>query len=125
MATGRRTAPKVPCDPWRSSGQLKQLVTSLAVEISTYAPSSRPALTLFTLRGLAVLLRDCADTQTERAEALLLGVERAYAQPMRGKAIDLGERIALAEAAAWPRRACAVCEPWSRRAGCSSPCPSW
>ena len=89
------------------------------------SPDQDPTLTLFTLHGLAVSLRDRADTHTERAEALLLGVERAYAQQMRGEAVGLGERIALAEAAAWPRRSCAVCEPWSRRAGCSSPCPSW
>ena len=59
-----------------------------------------PTLTLFILHGLAVSLRDRADSSTERAEALLLGVERAYAQQMRGEPIDLGELIALAEAAA-------------------------
>ena len=64
------------------------------------SPDQDPTLTLFTLHGLAVSLRDRADTHTERAEALLLGVERAFAQQMRGEAIDLGELIALAEAAA-------------------------
>ena len=64
------------------------------------SPDQDPTLTLFTLHGLAVSLRDRADTHTERAEALLLGVERAFAQQMRGEPIDLGELIALAEAAA-------------------------
>jgi hypothetical protein len=50
------------------------------------SPDQDPMLTLFTLHGLAVSLRDRADTHTERAEALLLGVERAYGQQMRGEA---------------------------------------
>ncbi len=54
------------------------------------SPDQDPTLTLFTLHGLAVSLRDRADTHTERAEALLLGVERAYAQQMRGEPIVLG-----------------------------------
>ncbi|MBK9647045.1 MAG: hypothetical protein IPO67_18125 [Deltaproteobacteria bacterium] len=57
-------------------------------------------MTLFTLHGLAVSLRDRADTVTERAEALLLGVERAYGQQMMGEPVDFGELLALAEAAA-------------------------
>jgi hypothetical protein len=64
------------------------------------SPDQDPMLTLFTLHGLAVSLRDRADTHTERAEALLLGVERAYGQQMRGEPVDFGELIALAEAAA-------------------------
>ena len=55
-------------------------------------------LTLFTLHGLAVSLRDRADTVSERAEALLTHIEGAFAQQMRGEPIDLGELIALVEA---------------------------
>ena len=51
-----------------------------------------PTLTLFTLHGLAVSLRDRADTHTERAEALLLGVEQAFTQQMRGEPVVLGIR---------------------------------
>ncbi|MBK7758108.1 MAG: hypothetical protein IPI35_17275 [Deltaproteobacteria bacterium] len=46
--------------------------------------ASDPMLTLFTLHGLAVSLRDRADTISERAEALLTHVEGAIAQQMRG-----------------------------------------
>jgi hypothetical protein len=63
------------------------------------SPDQDPTLTLFTLHGLAVSLRDRADTHTERAEALLLGVERAFAQQMAGQPVDFGELLALAEAA--------------------------
>ena len=59
---------------------------------------SDPTLTLFTLHGLAVSLRDRADTISERAEALLTQVEAALAQQLRGEAIDLGELIPLVEA---------------------------
>ena len=54
------------------------------------SPDQDPTLTLFTLHGLAVSLRDRADTHTERAEALLLGVERAFTQQMAGEPIVLG-----------------------------------
>ena len=57
-----------------------------------------PTLTLFTLHGLAVSLRDRADTISERAEGLLLAVEGAFTRQMRGEPIDAGELIALAEA---------------------------
>jgi hypothetical protein len=60
--------------------------------------ASDPMLTLFTLHGLAVSLRDRADTISERAEALLTHVEAAIAQQMAGEAIDLGELISLVEA---------------------------
>ena len=59
---------------------------------------SDPTLTLFTLHGLAVSLRDRADIISERAEALLTHVEGAIAQQMAGEPIDLGELIALVEA---------------------------
>ena len=62
------------------------------------SPDQDPTLTLFFLHGLAVSLRDRADTLSERAEALLLAVEGAFAQQMRGDPVDLGELIALAEA---------------------------
>jgi hypothetical protein len=54
------------------------------------SPDQDLTFTLFTLHGLAVSLRDRADTHTERAEALLLGVERAYAQQMAGEPVVLG-----------------------------------
>jgi hypothetical protein len=85
MASGLRTAPKVAAThgaalpdshhfspPWREKGP-------------PMSPDQDPTLTLFTLHGLAVSLRDRADTHTERAEALLLGVERAFTQQMRGE----------------------------------------
>jgi hypothetical protein len=56
-----------------------------------------PTLTLFILHGLAVSLRDRADTISERAEGLLLAVEGAFTRQMRGEPIDVGELIALAE----------------------------
>jgi hypothetical protein len=55
-------------------------------------------LTLFTLHGLAVSLRDRADSSTERAEALLLGVEHAFTQQLRGEPVDLGLLNALSDA---------------------------
>ncbi|MCK6523503.1 hypothetical protein L6R49_18985 [Myxococcota bacterium] len=55
--------------------------------------------TLFTLHGLAVSLRDRADSITERAEALLTQVEAAYTQQLRGEPVDVAELLALAESA--------------------------
>jgi hypothetical protein len=55
-------------------------------------------LTLFILHGLAVSLRDRADTNSERAETLLLTIEGAFQRQMMGEPVDLGELIALAEA---------------------------
>ena len=54
--------------------------------------ASDPILTLFTLHGLAVSLRDRADTISERAEAPLTHVEGAIAQQMAGEPIVLGIR---------------------------------
>lgn len=54
-------------------------------------------MTLFTLHGLAVSLRDRADTVTERAEALLSATERLLTQQMLGEPIDVGELLALSE----------------------------
>ncbi|MCK6524141.1 hypothetical protein L6R49_22265 [Myxococcota bacterium] len=60
---------------------------------------SDPTLILFTLHGLAVSLRDRADTISERAEALLTQVEAALAQQLRGEPIELCELLSCAEAA--------------------------
>ncbi|MCK6524447.1 hypothetical protein L6R49_23830 [Myxococcota bacterium] len=59
-----------------------------------------PTLTLFTLHGLAVALRDRADTNTERAEALLVQIEDSFQRQLRGEAVDLGELLAASETAA-------------------------
>ena len=56
-----------------------------------------PALSLFILHGLAVSIRDRADSLTDRSEALLLGVEHAFTQQMLGEAVDLGVLTALAD----------------------------
>ena len=49
-------------------------------------------MTLFTLHGLAVSLRDRADTVTERSEAILVTSERLLTQQMKGEGIVLGIR---------------------------------
>ena len=59
-----------------------------------------PSFTLFTLHGLAVALRDRADSNTERAEALLVQIEDSFQRQLRGEAIDLGELLAASETAA-------------------------
>jgi hypothetical protein len=64
------------------------------------SPSNDPTLTLFTLHGLAVSLRDRADTTIDRSEALLLQIERSFAQQMAAEPVDLGELLALTEAVA-------------------------
>jgi hypothetical protein len=62
--------------------------------------TSDHTLTLFTLHGLAVSLRDRADTSVERAETLLLGIEHAFTRQMLGEPVDLGELNALTESVA-------------------------
>ena len=57
-------------------------------------------LILLSLHGQAVALRDRADTFTERSEALLVAIERAFTQQMMGEPVDLGELLALSESAA-------------------------
>ena len=47
-------------------------------------------MTLFTLHGLAVSIRDRADTVTERSEAILVTSERLLTQQMKGEPIVLG-----------------------------------
>ena len=54
-------------------------------------------LTLFNLHGLAVSLRDRADTVTERSDALLIQIEGAFTRQMAGDPVDLGELISLSE----------------------------
>ena len=54
-------------------------------------------MTLFTLHGLAVSLRDRADTVTERAETLLTTTERLLIQQMMGEPVDVGELLNLSE----------------------------
>ena len=54
-------------------------------------------MTLFTLHGLAVVLRDRADTVNERAEALLVTTERLLTQQMTGEPVDVGELLAISE----------------------------
>jgi hypothetical protein len=54
-------------------------------------------MTLFTLHGLAVHLRDRADTVTERSEAILVTTERLLTQQMIGEPIDVGELLTLSE----------------------------
>ncbi|MCK6525479.1 hypothetical protein L6R49_29070 [Myxococcota bacterium] len=54
-------------------------------------------MTLFTLHGLAVHLRDRADTVNERAEALLSATERLLTQQLVGEPVDVGELLALSE----------------------------
>ncbi len=51
-----------------------------------------PSFTLFTLHGLAVALRDRADCNTERAEALLVQIEDNFQRQLRGEPIVLGIR---------------------------------
>jgi hypothetical protein len=84
--------PDTNTPPWRENGApMSQL--------------SDPTLTLFTLHGLAVSLRDRADIISERAEALLTHVEGAIAQQMRGEPIVLGIRpkqAPLASGAGFP-----------------------
>ncbi|MCK6525707.1 hypothetical protein L6R49_30245 [Myxococcota bacterium] len=55
-------------------------------------------MTLFTLHGLAVSIRDRADTLTERAESLLTTTERMLTQQMLGEAVDIAELLNLTEA---------------------------
>ena len=54
-------------------------------------------MTLFTLHGLAVHLRDRADTVTERSEAILVLSERLLTQQMLGEPIDVAELLSLSE----------------------------
>jgi hypothetical protein len=57
----------------------------------------RATLSLVKLHGLAVSLRDRADTVTERADALLVHIESAFTRQMAGEPVDLGELLALTE----------------------------
>jgi hypothetical protein len=77
-------------------------------------------MTLFTLHGLAVSLRDRADTVTERSEAILVTSERLLTQQMKGEPIDVGELLALSELLA---RSCTA-RPSSATASGAAPGPS-
>ena len=48
------------------------------------SPKDNPMLTLFKLHGLAVSLRDRADTVTERSDTVLVHIEQAFTAHMAG-----------------------------------------
>ena len=54
-------------------------------------------MTLFTLHGLAVHLRDRAETVNERSEAILVTTERLLTQHLMGEPIDVGELLTVSE----------------------------
>jgi hypothetical protein len=56
----------------------------------------RATLSLVKLHGLAVSLRDRADTVTERSDTLLVQIEQAFTAHIAGEAAELGELHALA-----------------------------
>ena len=57
---------------------------------------SSVTLSLVNLHGLAVSLRDRADTVTERSDTLLVHIEQAFTSHMAGEGVALGELHALA-----------------------------
>ena len=65
--------------------------------MSSDQPDPSATLSLVKLHGLAVSLRDRADTVTERSDTLLVQIEQAFTAHMAGEAVELGELHGLAE----------------------------